>query len=79
MAPKVALQLPFVWTSFTNCFAWAPCMQDYMAPEVLRCPFKSRPDENKDNVGLHYGARVDAWAVGVLTFELLVGAELGWG
>ncbi len=47
--------------------------QDYMAPEVLRCPFKSRPEENKDNAGLHYGARVDAWAVGVLTFELLAG------
>ncbi len=44
-----------------------------MAPEVLRCPFKSRPEENKDNTGLHYGARVDAWAVGVLTFELLAG------
>lgn len=44
-----------------------------MAPEVLRCPFKSRPEENKDNERLHYGARVDAWAVGVLTYELLVG------
>ncbi|KAG2485849.1 hypothetical protein HYH03_015432 [Edaphochlamys debaryana] len=46
---------------------------DYMAPEVLRCPFKSRPEENKDNERLHYSARVDAWAVGVLTYELLVG------
>lgn len=44
-----------------------------MAPEVLRCPFKSRPEENKDNERLHYSARVDAWAVGVLTYELLVG------
>ncbi len=46
---------------------------DYMAPEVLRCPFKSRPDENKLNEGLQYGGRVDSWAVGVLTYELLVG------
>ncbi|GLC44089.1 hypothetical protein PLESTB_000930600 [Pleodorina starrii] len=46
---------------------------DYMAPEVLRCPFKSRPEENKENDRLHYSARVDAWAVGVLTYELLVG------
>jgi serine/threonine protein kinase len=44
-----------------------------MAPEVLRCPFKSRPEENKENDRLHYSARVDAWAVGVLTYELLVG------
>ncbi|KAL6762355.1 kinase-like domain-containing protein [Haematococcus lacustris] len=46
---------------------------DYMAPEVLRCPYKSRPDENKDNRSLHYGARVDSWAAGVLAYELLVG------
>ena len=50
-----------------------PRTADYMAPEVLRCPFKSRPDENKDNTGLQYNARVDAWAIGVLTYELLVG------
>ncbi|MEW5299405.1 MAG: hypothetical protein WDW36_002424 [Sanguina aurantia] len=46
---------------------------DYMAPEVLKCPFKSRPDENKLDARLHYSNRVDAWAVGVLTYELLVG------
>eukprot|EP00798_Chlamydomonas_sp_ICE-L_P015342 gene15342-21429_t len=46
---------------------------DYMAPEVLRCPFKSRPEENKDNASLHYGPRVDSWALGVLTYEMLVG------
>ena len=43
------------------------------APEVLRCPFKSRPDENKDNDRLQYSGQVDSWAVGVLTYELLVG------
>ncbi|GAX84569.1 hypothetical protein CEUSTIGMA_g11990.t1 [Chlamydomonas eustigma] len=46
---------------------------DYMAPEILRCPFKARPDENKDNAQLQYAGGVDSWAVGVLTYELLVG------
>ena len=40
---------------------------------MLKCPFKSRPDENKDNDQLQYGGRVDSWAVGVLTYELLAG------
>ncbi len=35
-----------------------------MAPEVLRCPFKSKPDENKEKSELHYSNRVDGWAVG---------------
>ncbi len=40
---------------------------------MLRCPYKSRPEENKDKVHLHYSNTVDSWAVGVLTYELLVG------
>lgn len=44
-----------------------------MAPEVLNCPFKNKPEENKDNERLHYSYHVDTWAVGVLTYELLVG------
>ncbi|KAG1676372.1 hypothetical protein FOA52_001167 [Chlamydomonas sp. UWO 241] len=46
---------------------------DYMAPEVLKCPYKSYPDENKDNSSLQYGETVDSWAVAVLAYELLVG------
>jgi serine/threonine protein kinase len=46
---------------------------DYMAPEVLRCPYKSKPEENKDKAHLHYSNTVDSWAVGVLVYELLVG------
>ena len=46
---------------------------DYMAPEILNCPFKSHPDENKGAAHLHYGQRVDSWAVGVMTYELLSG------
>ncbi|KAL3135413.1 hypothetical protein ABBQ32_007595 [Trebouxia sp. C0010 RCD-2024] len=46
---------------------------DYMAPEVLLCPDKSRPQENKDKVLLGYTALVDAWAMGILAYELVVG------
>ena len=28
--------------------------QDYMAPEVLRCPTKKLPEENKEKAGLAY-------------------------
>ncbi|KAG2437895.1 hypothetical protein HXX76_005512 [Chlamydomonas incerta] len=48
---------------------------DYMAPEVLRCPTKKTPDENKENPeSAHYFQSVDAWAVGVFAYELIVGA-----
>ncbi|KAK9815326.1 hypothetical protein WJX72_001838 [[Myrmecia] bisecta] len=46
---------------------------DYMAPEVLVCPEKSRPEENKEKMLLGYNAMVDAWAMGILAFELIVG------
>lgn len=44
-----------------------------MAPEVLRCPLKDLPDENKEDARFHYNSSVDAWAVGALTYELIVG------
>lgn len=47
---------------------------DYMAPEVLKCPLKTYPDENKQDSSLHYSSSVDTWAVGVLAYELLTGA-----
>ncbi|KAK9824130.1 hypothetical protein WJX72_008012 [[Myrmecia] bisecta] len=46
---------------------------DYMAPEILRCPNKLHPAENKENTDIHYNTHVDNWAVGVLAYELLVG------
>ncbi|PSC70705.1 aurora other [Micractinium conductrix] len=46
---------------------------DYMSPEVLACPEKSRPEENKERLELGYTDAVDVWAVGVLAYELLVG------
>jgi len=45
----------------------------YMAPEVVICPTKSRPEENKDNPLLQYGTGSDIWAVGVIAYELLTG------
>ena len=46
---------------------------DYMAPEVLVCPDKELPEQNKGNRLLQYGPEVDAWGVGVLAYELIVG------
>eukprot|EP00892_Ulva_mutabilis_P009395 jgi/Ulvmu1/6828/UM031_0032.1 len=46
---------------------------DYMSPEVLVCPDKRIPGENKQSSHLKYTDKVDAWACGVLAFELLVG------
>jgi hypothetical protein len=41
--------------------------------QVLLCPEKSRPEENKEKSLLHYTRQVDAWAMGILAYELLVG------
>lgn len=41
--------------------------------QVLKCPYKSKPEENKEKEHLHYSNTVDSWAVGVLVYELLVG------
>ncbi|KXZ45585.1 hypothetical protein GPECTOR_53g78 [Gonium pectorale] len=47
---------------------------DYMAPEVLSCPLKRTPEENKDNPSAPgYGPEADAWALGAVTYEMLVG------
>jgi serine/threonine protein kinase len=44
-----------------------------MAPEVLRCPLKRHPEENKGNRSLQCSVTMDSWATGVLVYELLVG------
>lgn len=46
---------------------------DVYVPQVLLCPEKSRPQENKDKVLLGYTYMVDAWAMGILAYELIVG------
>ena len=37
------------------------------------CPEKSHPQENKEKALLGYTQAVDAWALGVLAYELIVG------
>lgn len=46
---------------------------EYMPPEVLRCPLKRHPADNKSRTELHYTTAVDSWAAGVLAYELLTG------
>ena len=41
--------------------------------QVLVCPEKSRPQENKDQALLTYTHAVDVWAIGILAFECLCG------
>lgn len=41
--------------------------------QVLRCPDKHQPEDNKDRADLEYGTAVDAWAMGVLAYELIIG------
>ena len=48
-------------------------LQPKASVQVLLCPEKSRPQENKDKVLLGYTAMVDAWAMGILAYELIVG------
>lgn len=40
---------------------------------MLLCPEKTRPEENKDQPILEYTEAVDAWSIGIVCFELLVG------
>ena len=40
---------------------------------MLGCPEKCRPEDNKDCKRLWYGRTVDAWAIGVLAYELITG------
>jgi serine/threonine protein kinase len=45
-----------------------------LAPlQVLRCPDKHSPEDHKGRADLGYGPGVDAWAMGVLAYELIVG------
>lgn len=43
------------------------------APQVLLCPEKAHPHDNKEKAALGYGASVDVWALGVLAYELVTG------
>ncbi|KAG2451016.1 hypothetical protein HYH02_004286 [Chlamydomonas schloesseri] len=47
--------------------------KEYMAPEVVVCPLKRGPEDNKENEILAYTPAVDVWSLGALMYELLVG------
>lgn len=44
-----------------------------LRPQVLLCPEKAHPHDNKEKAALGYGASVDVWALGVLAYELVTG------
>jgi serine/threonine protein kinase len=46
---------------------------DYMPPEVIACPTKDLPEDNKDRFDLAYGLGADIWSIGVLAYELING------
>ena len=50
-----------------------PSLSNLQAPEVLRCPDKYLPGDNKDRTDIAYTEAVDAWAMGVMAYELVVG------
>lgn len=47
----------------------------FMAPEVIACPPKHRPEDNKQDERIAYGPGADVWSVGVLAYELLTGTQ----
>lgn len=47
----------------------------FMAPEVLKCPPKQIPQENKSKEHLHYNFSADCWSIGVLCYQLLCGSS----
>jgi serine/threonine protein kinase len=42
-----------------------------MAPEVVACPCKVAPRDNKSREDLWYGVKVDTWSCGVMAYELM--------
>ena len=50
-----------------------PPQPDYMPPEVLTCPTKDTPEDNKDRLDLSYGLGADIWSTGILAYELVNG------
>ena len=40
---------------------------------MVVCPDKHKPSDHKDMKHLYYTPVVDAWAVGVLAYELIIG------
>lgn len=49
---------------------------ELMAPEVVACPCKACPRDNKGRQDLWYGYKVDTWSCGVMAYELMSGRTL---
>jgi serine/threonine protein kinase len=60
-------------TRSTHPTHFLPSLSHKQAPEVLRCPPKLFPEENKHTRSLAYGCGADVWSVGVLAYELVMG------
>jgi hypothetical protein len=58
-SPAVRLLL---WEMLSGRRATAHC-DDMQAPEVLVCPEKCRPEDNKNKISLVYGRTIDAWGM----------------
>jgi serine/threonine protein kinase len=49
---------------------------NYISPEVLACPYKRHPMDNKTRMDIGgYSTNIDIWSLGVLVYELLNGAS----
>jgi len=48
---------------------------DYIAPEILDCPEKQHPGENKNFTpgDRWYDNKVDVWSCGIMAYDLLTG------
>eukprot|EP00873_Tetraselmis_striata_P037193 jgi/Tetstr1/457457/TSEL_044041.t1 len=45
----------------------------YMPPEIVVNPYKTYPEEHKDNPDCYYDEKVDVWAMAVMVYETLYG------
>lgn len=45
----------------------------FMAPEVVNCPPKSKPEDGKDKLDAGYSFRADTWSIGMLAYRLVEG------
>ena len=61
-SPAIRLLLWVVWEMPPGRRATAHC-DDMQAPEVLVCPEKCRPEDNKNKISLVYGRTIDAWGM----------------
>jgi hypothetical protein len=61
--------VPVIQVNSTQQYTYVPCC----CLQVLVCPDKHLPSDNKERSDLWYTPAVDSWALGVLAYELAVG------